>query len=159
MGARQKLNVAYIQGGLIVAASVGALAMVASLVMTGCSSSATDTSSAPAAVGVELTFMNQSRGQEAALNQLAKAYTSKTGVKVTIDFCKTDKGVLEVYMTYILEDCMISGYSISSGGDRPSESCSLNFTKIEYKNIPMSDVGAAASPETVAYDLALAKVM
>jgi type VI secretion system secreted protein Hcp len=81
------------------------------------------------------------------------------GQKVVIDFCKTDKGVLEVYMTYTLEDCMISGYSISSGGDRPSESCSLNFTKVEYKNIPMSDVGTPASPETVAYDLALAKVM
>jgi type VI secretion system secreted protein Hcp len=81
------------------------------------------------------------------------------GVKVQIDFCKTDKGVLEVYQTYSLEDCMISGYSVSSGGDKPSESVSLNFTKIEYKNIPMTDLGTPGTPETVAYDSALAKVM
>jgi type VI secretion system secreted protein Hcp len=81
------------------------------------------------------------------------------GVKVVIDFCKTDKGVLEVYMTYTLEDCMISGYSVSSGGDRPTESLSLNFTKVEYKNIGMSDTGGTGSPETVTYDLALGKVV
>ncbi len=81
------------------------------------------------------------------------------GKKVVIDFCKTDKGLLTVYMTYTLEDCMISGYSVSSGGERPSESCSLNFTKVEYKNIPQKDDGTPGTPETVAYDLALAKVM
>lgn len=32
-----------------------------------------------------LTFLNQSRGQEAALTALAKTYTEQTGVKVTID--------------------------------------------------------------------------
>jgi len=81
------------------------------------------------------------------------------GVKVVIDFCKTDKGKLEPYMTYTLEDCMISGYSLSSGGDRPSESLSLNFTKIEYKNIPNKDKGETGEPEAITYDLALAKVV
>ena len=28
---------------------------------------------------------------------------------------------------------MVSGYSVSSGGDRPTESISLNFTKILYE--------------------------
>ena len=81
------------------------------------------------------------------------------GVDVTIDFCKTDKGVLEVYMSYKLSDCMISGYSLSSGGDRPAESLSMNFTKVEYKNIDMTDTNSAGSPDTVTYDLALAKVV
>lgn len=81
------------------------------------------------------------------------------GVKVEIDFCKTDAGVLEVYMKYTLEDAMISGYSLSSGGDRPTESLSLNFTKVEYKNIPTGDTAATGEPETVTYDLALAKVV
>jgi type VI secretion system secreted protein Hcp len=80
------------------------------------------------------------------------------GQKVIIDFCKTDKGNLEVYMTYTLENTMISGYSISSGGDRPSESLSLNFTKIEYKFTPMGAGNEGASPTSVIYDLALAKV-
>ena len=89
---------------------------------------------------------------------LNEAYQGE-GQTVIIDFCKTDKGKLEVYMTYTLEDCMVRGYSISSGGDRPSESLSLNFTKIEYKNIPNKDKGETGDPESVGYDLALAKVM
>ena len=38
-----------------------------------------------------------------------------------------------------LHDVMISAISSSSGGDRPTESLSLNFTKIEFKNKEMSD--------------------
>jgi type VI secretion system secreted protein Hcp len=37
---------------------------------------------------------------------------------------------------YELQDVVISSYSLSSGGDRPMESLSLNFTKIEYKYAP-----------------------
>lgn len=36
----------------------------------------------------------------------------------------------QVYLKYELSDAIVSSYSISSGGDRPSESFSLNFTKI-----------------------------
>lgn len=81
------------------------------------------------------------------------------GKTVIIDFVKTDKGKLEVYMTYTLTNTMISGYSLSSGGDRPSESLSLNFTKVEFKNTPMKSANETGSPETVTYDLALAKVV
>ena len=39
----------------------------------------------------------------------------------------------QVYMKIELEDAIVSSYSMSSGGDRPSESFSLNFTKISYQ--------------------------
>jgi type VI secretion system secreted protein Hcp len=81
------------------------------------------------------------------------------GRTVRFDFCKTDKGSMEVYTSYVLSNCMISGYSVSSKGDRPSESLSLNFTKIEMKNIEMGADGSAGSPEAVIYDLGLAKVV
>ena len=81
------------------------------------------------------------------------------GRTVQIDFCKTDKGALEVYLTYTLTNCMISGYSVSSGGDRPNESMSLNFTKVEMKNIEMGADGDAGSPESIIYDLAKAKLV
>ena len=81
------------------------------------------------------------------------------GVTVVIDFCKTDKGALEVYTKYTLTNCMISGYSTSSGGDRATESLSLNFTKIEYKLIGMKAEGASGDPFPVTYDLAQAKVV
>jgi type VI secretion system secreted protein Hcp len=81
------------------------------------------------------------------------------GKDVKIDFCKTDKGNLEAYLQYTLTNTMISGYSLSSGGDRPTESLSLNFTKVECKNIGMQLVKDTGDPETITYDLALAKVV
>ena len=81
------------------------------------------------------------------------------GKTVQIDFCKTEKGKLEVFTTYTLTNCMISGYSTSSGGDRPSESLTLNFTKFEYKNTDSKAEGAEGQPKTTTYDIGLAKVV
>jgi type VI secretion system secreted protein Hcp len=38
-----------------------------------------------------------------------------------------------VYLKIELEDAIVSAYSLSSGGDRPSESFSLNFAKISFQ--------------------------
>src|SRR5262249_15115679 len=54
----------------------------------------------------------------ASTNLLDEALEGE-GRDVTIDFCKTDKGQLNVYLSYTLNNTMISGYSISSGGNRP----------------------------------------
>jgi type VI secretion system secreted protein Hcp len=78
------------------------------------------------------------------------------GVPCQIDFCKTEKDKLVVYLTLTLTNTMISGYSLSSGGDKPSESVSLNFTKIEFKNFPMDSTGKVGAADPVAYDLGLA---
>ena len=43
-----------------------------------------------------------------------------------------DKKV-EAYLMMELWDAMVSSYSASSGGDRPSESFSINFSKISYQ--------------------------
>ncbi len=88
---------------------------------------------------------------------LNEAYQGE-GQNVTIDFCKTDKGKLEVYLTFTLSNTMISGHSMSSGGDRPTESVSLNFTKVEFKNVNMGAAGDTGSPDSVTYDVALGKV-
>ncbi len=61
------------------------------------------------------------------------------------------------YVEYKLHNALISGYSVSSGGDRPSESISINFTKIEYKHIPYDQANKAGTPVTVSYDLATTK--
>jgi len=39
----------------------------------------------------------------------------------------------QVYLKIELTDAIISSYSASSGGDRPSESFSINFTQISYQ--------------------------
>ncbi len=53
-------------------------------------------------------------------------------VPCDIELVETGGDKLETYLSVKLTNCMVSGYSVSSGGDRPSESLSLNFTKIEY---------------------------
>ena len=79
------------------------------------------------------------------------------GKDVQIDFCKTDKDKLEAYLTLTLENTLVSSYSTSSGGDRPSESISLNYLTIEYKNIGMGAANDTGSPEATTWDLSKAK--
>lgn len=81
------------------------------------------------------------------------AVAGKLDTKVTIKFTTTAKGKVETFLTYELENTGISGYSLSSGGEIPMESLSLNFTKISETFTGMGP-GLSGSPETVGYDLA-----
>jgi type VI secretion system secreted protein Hcp len=94
----------------------------------------------------------------ATVAMLTEAYQGE-GTAVTLDFVKTDKGKLESYLVMILTETMVSGYSISSGGDRPSESLSLNFTKIETKLTQMAGDNAAGTNTGIIYDIAAAKTV
>ena len=97
---------------------------------------------------------------KASAKLLTEAYQgtgSGDAATVQLDFVRTNKGKLDIYSTFTLSNVIISGYSLSSGGDRPSESLSLNFTKIETKVTPMNPDGSAGSPVTITYDVGLAK--
>lgn len=111
-------------------------------------------SSAPSVSEIVVT-----KDQDTSTIKVLDAAYQGEGVNVTIDFCKTDKGKLEPFLTYTLTNTMISGYSVSSGGDRPSESLSLNFTKVEVKLHSMDDKNAGADSSNVTYDIAAAKVV
>jgi type VI secretion system secreted protein Hcp len=79
------------------------------------------------------------------------------GVVVKIDITRTDGSAKHVaFQKYILSEVMMSGYSISSGGDRPSESISLNFTKIDSEYIKVDDEFKAETTGHVIYDIAKA---
>ncbi|MEK6238837.1 MAG: type VI secretion system tube protein Hcp, partial [Planctomycetales bacterium] len=39
----------------------------------------------------------------------------------------------QTYLTFIFAEAIVSSFSTSSAGERPSESFSINFTKISYK--------------------------
>ena len=80
------------------------------------------------------------------------------GSQVKIELTRTDKSGKHVaYQKYTLENAMISGYSISSGGDRPSESLSLNFTKFDSEYLKIDDKFAATTTGHVIYDLSKAQ--
>jgi type VI secretion system secreted protein Hcp len=79
------------------------------------------------------------------------------GETVKIDITRTDaKGKHQAFQKYILDLTMISGYSISSGGDRPSESLSLNFAKLDSEYIAVDDKLAPKTTGHVIYDLSKA---
>jgi type VI secretion system secreted protein Hcp len=58
------------------------------------------------------------------------------------------------YLQWDLENCLVSGWSVSSGGDRPTETVSLNFTKCTMTITPMNADGTAGTPDRPFYDLA-----
>jgi len=82
--------------------------------------------------------------------------TGAAGKEVLIHLVSTGSPG-NTYVEYKLTNALISGYSVSSAGDRPSESLSINFTKIQYKFIPYDDKNKAGTPVTVSYDLSTTK--
>ena len=85
-----------------------------------------------------------------------ESVTGTAGKKVEIHLVSTGNPG-NTYVEYVLTNALISGYSVSSGGDRPSESLSINFTKIEFKFIPYDSNNKAGTPVTVSYDLSTTK--
>jgi len=77
---------------------------------------------------------------------------------VKIDLTQTDaSGKHIAYQKYILTNTLVSGYSLSSGGDRPSESLSLNFTKVDSEYLKVDDKFKSTTTGHVIYDIASAK--
>jgi type VI secretion system secreted protein Hcp len=82
-----------------------------------------------------------------------------TAVNAVIELVETGDNKLETFLSLKLTNAMISGYSLSSSGDRPSESLTLNFTKIEFVYQGYDDKHKIDSKlkKSVIYDLTAAK--
>jgi type VI secretion system secreted protein Hcp len=81
-------------------------------------------------------------------------------VEATLEFVQTSgsKGEQRVFLKFVLTNTLISGFSMSSGGDRPSESITLNFTKIHEEFTPTKEENKPGTAPKVDYDLSLAKL-
>ena len=93
------------------------------------SGSADRESSAPSVSEIVIT-----KRVDAASPVFSKLALQGKGDNCELHFDKGNTSNTQPYMTINLENVMVSHYSLSSGGDRPTESLTLNFTKIEYKN-------------------------
>ena len=102
----------------------------------------------------EVTFTKTLDASSAHL--FTESTTGAAGKKVEIHLVSTGSPG-DTYLTYELTNCLVSGYSVSSGGDRPSESVSVNFTKIEMKYTPYDENHKAGSPIPAGYDMATTK--
>jgi type VI secretion system secreted protein Hcp len=87
-----------------------------------------------------------------------EAVTGSAGKKVVIKFVRTGADKVQEFMDYTLEDCLVSGYSMSasSEGD-PLETVTLSFSKIMINYNDFDKTNKASSPQRVGYDLTTAK--
>lgn len=87
-----------------------------------------------------------------------EAVTGSAGKKVEIKFVRTGADKVQEFMTYTLENCLVSGYSISADGEAdPIENISLSFSKIMVNYNDHDATNKSASPQRVGYDLETAK--
>jgi type VI secretion system secreted protein Hcp len=90
---------------------------------------------------------------ESTTNLLRQALWGK-GKKVEFNFTRTGDDKTQIpYLKFVLTNVLLSGFSMSSGGDRPSESVSLNFTKVEISNLDSKATNEDGSPDRFEYDL------
>ena len=80
-------------------------------------------------------------------------FSPASGVKVVIDIVKTGADKIEKYVSYELEDCLVSSYSVSAGDAAPSEGISISFAKLTMSYTAADRKNAGATPERVGYDL------
>jgi type VI secretion system secreted protein Hcp len=104
---------------------------------------------APQAAEVKVTMLSSNASpdffQEATVGQAAT---------VTIDFVKTDNVGHQVkYIELKLTNALASSYQVSSGGDRPTDSLSIDYTKIQFTNYEAQTGG----PITRCFDYAIVR--
>ena len=86
---------------------------------------------------------------------LLKEALGGKAVDVKIDLTQTDNSGKHIaYQKFILHDTLISGYSVSSGGARPSESLSLSFVKVDSEYLNIDDKFASKTTGHVVFDIA-----
>lgn len=87
-----------------------------------------------------------------------EAVTGNAGKKVVIKFVRTGADKVQEFMDYTLEDCMVSGYTISADAEgEPVESITLSYSKIMINYSDFDKTNKSGNPQRVGYDLETAK--
>jgi type VI secretion system secreted protein Hcp len=73
-----------------------------------------------------------SKKLDAASSYLMQDALHGEGVVAKIHLVHSDKDKIQPYNEFELENCLLSGWSYSYAGERPSETVSINFTKITF---------------------------
>jgi type VI secretion system secreted protein Hcp len=77
--------------------------------------------------------------------------------KGQISFAATSEGESVAYLTIKLEDVIVSGFSVSSGGDMPHESLTLNIGKFDQSFSDRDEDNKGTATHLI-YDLVAAKL-
>lgn len=104
----------------------------------------------------EITFTKLA--DNSTTSMFKESVTGATGKKVKIKFVQTGADKVIEFMDYELEECLVSGYSISADGESdPVETITLSFAKILVNYHDYDKKNAGKSPQRVGYDLETAK--
>lgn len=87
---------------------------------------------------------------------LQQACTGNQGKDATIDLV-TSGNPGDTYIQYQLTNTIIDSYEVSSSGERPEETITLNFTKFSVKYTPYDESNQPGGPQIASYDLATAQ--
>lgn len=89
-----------------------------------------------------------------------ESVSGSAGKKVVIKLVQTGADQLVEFMSYTLEDCLVSGYSISADGESdPVESISLSFAKIMVNYSDYDKSNKSATPQRGGYSLFAGKAL
>lgn len=83
--------------------------------------------------------------------------TGKSLPKAEIFLTKNNGGKQFTFAHYTMENVLISSYSVSSGGDTPSESIGLNYAKLQTETTPQNPDGSLGTPVSFCWDSILNK--
>jgi type VI secretion system secreted protein Hcp len=98
------------------------------------------------------------KADNSATSLFKEAVTGSAGKKVKIKFVQTGADKVQEFMDYSLENCLISGYSVSANAEAdPVETISLSFSKIMVNYSDFDASNKSTSPQRVGYDLTTAK--
>lgn len=80
------------------------------------------------------------------------------GKQVEIKFVQTGTEGEEVFLTYTLQNAMVSSYSVTShGSDTPCETITLSYTEIECRYSDYDEANNLSSPTTAGFNISLGK--
>lgn len=107
---------------------------------------------------VNVSEVHISKINDIASQPLFRASLDGKAVDGVVEFTKSNEtGGFETYIQLKLSECLISSFSMSSHGEKPTESLSLSFTKVEYKYIPYDSAHKPKTAMVGGYDLKLTK--
>ncbi len=87
-----------------------------------------------------------------------ESVTGAAGKTVTIKFVRTGADKMEEYMSYTLENVLVSSYSMQATGEgEPVESIHLSYSKIMINYSDFDKTNKSGNPQRVGYDLETGK--
>lgn len=102
-----------------------------------------------------VTELTVTKDEDAATIPLVQQALTGGPQDLTLDFVSTGTGGDGlVYYTIKLKQAVITGFTQSSAGERPTETLTFNFTQIALEGTQIDKAGAAGAPSSYAWDVA-----